>query len=94
MLGWDWELDGPWVFDSFCMATGKRKGEPVSQQAMALRFKQYLVKLGMDDSDTTGVFETLHGLRAGGALAMAMEGESLTDIMLQGFWKSPKTALH
>ena len=25
---------------------------------------------------------------------MAMEGESLTDIMLQGFWKSPKTALH
>ena len=39
-------------------------------------------------------FETLHGLRAGGALAMAMEGESITDIMLQGFWKSPKTALH
>ena len=25
---------------------------------------------------------------------MAMEGESITDIMLQGFWKSPKTALH
>ena len=94
MLGWDWELDGAWVFDSFCMTTGKRKGEPVSQQAMALRFKQYLVKLDMDDSDTTGVFETLHGLRAGGALAMAMEGESVTDIMLQGFWKSPKTALH
>lgn len=94
LFGWDWELDGAWVFDSFCMTTCKRKGEPVSQQAMALRFKQYLVKLDMDDSDTTGVFETLHGLRAGGALAMAMEGESLTDIMLQGFWKSPKTALH
>ena len=38
--------------------------------------------------------ETLHGLRAGGALSMALDGASLQDICLQGFWRSPKTALH
>ena len=37
--------------------------------------------------------ESLHGLRAGGALHMALMGRSLKDIMTQGFWKSPHTAL-
>ena len=39
------------------------------------------------------MIESLHGLRAGGALHMALRGKSLTDIMTQGFWKSPQTAL-
>ena len=39
------------------------------------------------------VVESLHGLRAGGALHMALMGKSLRDIMVQGFWRSPKTAL-
>ena len=47
------------------------------------------VDLGETDPDIT---ESLHGLRAGGALFMALSGKSLADIMLQGFWKSPETA--
>lgn len=43
----------------------------------------------MDDSATKGVLESLHGLRAGGALELTLEGASLADI-----WKSPRTALH
>ena len=48
----------------------------------------------MDDSETTGVLESLHGLRAGGALYMALKGEDLADIMLAGFWKDPRSARH
>ena len=38
--------------------------------------------------------ESLHGLRAGGALRMAVAGAELHEVMLQGFWRSPATALH
>ena len=48
----------------------------------------------MDDSVSVGVLESLHGLRAGGALWMALKGNDLRDIMAQGFWKSPATAIH
>jgi len=37
--------------------------------------------------------EGLHGLRAGGAIDKALSGASLQEIMLQGFWKSPASAL-
>ena len=60
---------------------------------MGQRFKRHLERaqadLGETDPDIT---ESLHGLRAGGALFMALSGKSLADIMLQGFWKSPDTA--
>ena len=60
---------------------------------MGARFKRHLeraqVDLGETDPDITG---SLHGLRAGGALFMALSGKSLADIMLQGFWRSPETA--
>ena len=55
---------------------------------MGQRFKKYLEEFGINES------EALHGLRAGGALTRALDGESLTEIMQQGFWKSPSTALH
>ena len=61
---------------------------------MASRFKAYLKDLRLDDTDTVGVLESLHGLRAGGALWMALKGDDLREIMAQGFWKSPKTAIH
>ena len=93
MFGWDWNLDGAFVFDSFDKK-GQRTGKPVTAAAMAQRFQNYLKEFGMDDSETTGVLGSLHGIRAGGALARALEGESLADIMLQGFWKSPSAALH
>ena len=38
--------------------------------------------------------EALHGLRAGGALSLALQGQSLADIMLQGFWAQPASARH
>ena len=66
---------------------------PVPATTMGQRFKKHLeraqVDLGETDSDIT---ESLHGLRAGGALFMALSGKSLADIMLQGFWRSPETA--
>ena len=61
---------------------------PVARPAMAKRFQAHLRDFGLLES------ESLHGLRAGGALSMALQGQSLTDIMLQGFWKSPATAMH
>ena len=71
--------------------------EPVSASAMKQRFDKHLELLGrhlgasMQEGD---VRETLHGIRAGGALSMALQGHPLKDIMLQGFWRSPETALH
>ena len=66
---------------------------PVSATTMGQRFRKHLeraqVDIGVTDPDIT---ESLHGLRAGGALFMALSGKSLADIMLQGFWKSPDTA--
>ena len=93
MFGWDWDMDGAFVFDSFDKR-GNRTNAPVTAGAMNQRFQTYLKSFGMDDTETTGILESLHSLRAGGALELALAGESLTDIMLQGFWKRPETALH
>ena len=90
---WNWDIDGALVFDSFDKF-GARTNTPVTAGAMNQRFQTYLKLFGMDDSETSGILESLHGLRAGGALELALAGESLTDIMLQGFWKRPSTALH
>ena len=69
--------------------------DPVSATTMGQRFRKHLERaqedIGVTDPDIT---ESLHGLRAGGALFMALSGKSLADIMLQGFWKSPETARH
>ena len=65
----------------------------VTAPTMAQRFTKH-VKLLADSLGEKKGMETLHGLRAGGALTMALQGTNLRDIMLQGFWKSPDTALH
>jgi hypothetical protein len=54
----------------------------VTQATKAQRLKRHLVLHSLDDN------EILHGFRAGGALAMALEGRSLTEIMAPGlgFW--------
>ena len=93
-FGWMWSSGSYPVFSSFCMASGSRRSTAVSPSAMARRFKTYLRELRMDDSVSVGVLESLHGLRAGGALWMALKGNDLRDIMAQGFWKSPATAIH
>ena len=48
------------------MRSGKRKVEAVSPGAMASRFKTYLKEPSLDDTETVGMLESLHGLRAGG----------------------------
>ena len=93
-FGWMWSLGSYPVFSSFCMASGSRRSTAVSPSAMARRFKTYLKELRMDDSVLVGVLESLHGLRAGGALWIAFKGNDLRDIIAQGFWKSPATAIH
>ena len=72
--------------------------KPATPASMAQRFQKhlgnFLTTRGNDPRYAQKRIETLHGLRAGGALSMALKGHSLRDIMLQGFWKSPETALH
>ena len=66
---------------------------PVPATTMGQRFKKHLERAQVDVGETDpDITESLHGLRAGGALFMALSGKSLADIMLQGFWKSPETA--
>jgi hypothetical protein len=80
---WTWKDYGAFVFQDLTSETPKA----VTAAAMAKRLKKHLIAHDLDDN------EILHGLRAGGALAMALEGKSLKDIMAQGFWASPSTAL-
>lgn len=89
---WQWQSGSFPVFP-YISRTGGRMAQPVPASTMGQRFNKHLERaladLGETDPDIT---ESLHGLRAGGALFMALSGKSLADIMLQGFWKSPDTA--
>ena len=68
---------------------------PVLATTMGQRFKKHLERAQADMGEIySDITESLQGLRAGGALFMALSGKSLADIMLQGFWKSPDTARH
>jgi hypothetical protein len=81
--GWDWEQCGKFVFQDLKSDSPK----PVTAAAMNERLKTHLKFHNMDEG------EILHGLRAGGALTMALEGKSIEDIMAQGFWASPQSAM-
>jgi hypothetical protein len=61
---------------------------------MAQRFRSHLSQCFEGDWESKEILESLHGLRAGGALNMALEGSTLRDIMAQGYWASPRTAAH
>ena len=93
-LGWDWDTGSFPVFP-YIGQRGDRLS-PVTPQAMGQRFHKHLERCNLTREAAGSerlVIESLHGLRAGGALHMALRGKSLTDIMTQGFWKSPQTAL-
>ena len=93
-LGWEWDTGSFPVFP-YIGRRGDRL-QAVSPQAMGQRFRKHLERVNMrieGDETKPLVVESLHGLRAGGALHMALMGRSLRDIMVQGFWRSPKTAL-
>jgi hypothetical protein len=94
LFQWDWEHDTGFPVFAGVGAKGTRGKTAMTPSAMAQRFKNYLQDYALDDTETVGVLESLHGLRAGGALFRALQGEDLHDIMLQGFWKKPQTALH
>ena len=93
LFHWDWEAGSFWVFP-YISATGARMDSAVTAQAMGQRFNKYLQRLSHSLGGSGSVIvESLHGLRAGGALCLAMDGASLREVMLQGFWNSPKTAM-
>ena len=85
-LGWNWQDNGCFIFP-YANPNGKQMASAVTPGAMQARFKTHLDKMGMNEG------EGLHGLRAGGAIDRALSGASLREIMLQGFWKSPASAL-
>lgn len=93
LFSWDWSSGSFPVFP-YIDTAGKRKSDFVTAGAMGQRFKTYLSKLFQNDQAAVDVLESLHGLRAGGALNMALEGAGLREIMAQGYWKSPETARH
>jgi hypothetical protein len=94
LFRWDWERNTGYPVFAVIDAKGRRGLIAITAGAMGQRFKKYLTNVDLDDSESVGVLESLHGLRAGGALYRALSGEDLTDIMLQGFWKKPETAMH
>ena len=86
-LQWDWNsAHGAYVFPTFG-ADGIRLPKPVTSKAYDQRFKTYLARAGLLED------ESLHGLRAAGALTAALQGWSIAEIMQQGYWKCPATAL-
>jgi hypothetical protein len=82
-MKWTWKPLGMFVFQDLKSIVPK----PVTAAAMQARLKEHLRIHNLDDG------EILHGLRAGGALTRAIEGESLKEIMAQAFWKCPGTAM-
>lgn len=93
LFQWTWDSGSFPVFP-YIGPEGRRRETAVTAAAMAQRFRSHLRSCFSGDWESTEILESLHGLRAGGALNMALEGSSLRDIMAQGFWASPKTALH
>ena len=91
-FGWEWDSGSFPVFPFIGMRGGRLQA--VTASAMHQRFRKHLDKAFGGDNPDSEIEESLHGLRAGGALYKALQGESLEEIMLQGFWSSPSTALH
>lgn len=61
---------------------------PFSSAAAEARLKLYLKDMGVDD------WETLHGFRSGCAIALALSGIELSEIMDHVGWNRRHTALH
>ena len=96
LLHWDWDSDTRTPVFAVIGHKGVRTSVPVAAATMGRRFARHKSRCMLDlgaVSACTGV-ESLHGLRAGGALDRALKGDDLKEIMLQGFWKKPATALH
>lgn len=90
LLAWDWDKDTRTPVFAIIGAQGIRSSVAVAPAAMNQRLQRHIAKCKAIGNHKV----TLHGLRASGALDMALRGVDLKDIMLQGFWKEPKTALH
>ena len=91
-FNWDWD-EGSFPVFPFIGMRGSRLSA-VTASAMHQRFRKHLKTAFASEDPDVEIEESLHGLRAGGALYKALQGESLEEIMLQGFWRSPSTALH
>jgi hypothetical protein len=75
-LGWSWKRLRALIFHQDLMVD---TSQAVAVSALPQHPKRHSVSYSLDDN------ETLRGLRAEGALAMALEGTSV-KIMAQGCW--------
>jgi hypothetical protein len=81
-------LHGPGQFLFRPIRDGVVFNNPVSADTINRNFQTYLRAAGLFEE------ETLHGLRAGGAISAALCGDSLQAIMGQAHWSNARQALH
>jgi hypothetical protein len=81
-------LHGPGQFLFRPIRDGVVFNNPVSADTINRNFQTYLRAAGLFKG------ETLHGLRAGGAISAALRGDSLQAIMGQAHWSNARQALH
>jgi len=67
---------------------GGAQNSPLAPTQLGYDLRLMLVRCGIFEG------ETLHGVRTGAAIEMAIKGDSLRSIMDQALWKRPSTAKH
>ena len=67
---------------------GTAPNTPLAPTQLAYDFRVMLVRCGLFQG------ETLHGVRTGAAIELALKGGSLRSVMDQALWKRPSTAKH
>jgi hypothetical protein len=80
-------LAGPGSFLFRPWRHGAAPDVPLAPEQLASDLRLWMVRCGIFEG------ETFHGLRTGGAIELALTGESLRSVMDSALWKRPSTAL-
>ena len=82
------DLRGPGAFLFRPVRAGSVVNVPVAADTINAHLQAYLQAAHLFEG------ETLHGIRAGGAISAALRGQDLESIMAQAHWASPRMAAH
>ena len=81
-------LSGPGAFLFRPWRHGTAPNKPLHPSQLNCDFRSWLVHCGLFQG------ETLHGVRTGAAIELALKGSSLRAVMDQAAWRRPDTARH